>query len=717
MANDENKIILEFPATNVEIEFGETITFDNISGFLNSDRVTYNDESLTEEIAHLEDDKADNTKLASEYDEEETYYRGDIVLYNGVLYECDNTDASGEFNPSDWKEITLGEGIEDVRDLLANYYTKSQIDLHFLGKTNPSGTGYFSLNRRGSAGAYSVSVGRLNEASAQSSFAEGENNASSGYASHSEGYGNAASGLMAHAEGVTTESSGYGSHSEGVGTIANHIGQHVIGTYNVADPSTADPTAKGNYIEIVGNGTDDNRRRNARTLDWSGNETLMGDLIYNGNKRLSSEISRLGGRIDTKANASDVYTKSQTDNLLNGKVDDIIYNILPDDTASGSVANFETDLALPLKSLKVDVNAVQSGSGDPSPDNVRPISGWSSVNVTRTGKNLLPSLSSAVTVNHITFSPLSDGAIDINGTASGNASVDVGRNEGCFLQAGTYYVNITATPYTITVFGMVNGTVMTIKSGGGLFTLTKPTQIFVRVLIASGTSVNHFRLPLQIEFGSTATDYEPYNGTTEVINLGNTYYGGHFTQDKDGHRQFEVTHSFAPFTGDENWTAYQSMPYHYQVDLPNVLKNNGSDKNSISNMFTSRAGMNSSSATITEGVFSADGNRIRFKKTSCADLTAWVNFVTTQYNNGKPLQVRYKLETPIIIDLPDGEPIITLNGTNNIYADTGDCAVEFKVSVEQYVSNHSGGSLGSSLRGGLLGSNPNTDESEDTGNE
>ena len=75
MANDENKIILEFPATNVEIEFGETITFDNISGFLNSDRVTYNDESLTEEIAHLENDKADNTKIAPEYDEEKTYYR------------------------------------------------------------------------------------------------------------------------------------------------------------------------------------------------------------------------------------------------------------------------------------------------------------------------------------------------------------------------------------------------------------------------------------------------------------------------------------------------------------------------------------------------------------------------------------------------------------------------------------------------------------------
>ena len=32
---------------------------------------------------------------------------------------------------------------------------------------------------------------------------------------------------------------------------------------------------------------------------------------------------------------------------------------------------------------------------------------------------------------------------------------------------------------------------------------------------------------------------------------------------------------------------------------------------------------------------------------------------------------------PIIIDLPDGDPIITFNGINNIYADSGDASVEY----------------------------------------
>ena len=56
--------------------------------------------------------------------------------------------------------------------------------------------------------------------------------------------------------------------------------------------------------------------------------------------------------------------------------------------ASGSTANFYTDMASPMKSLKVNFEAKQSGTGDPSPDNVRPITGVDQINVCRTGKNL-----------------------------------------------------------------------------------------------------------------------------------------------------------------------------------------------------------------------------------------------------------------------------------------------------------------------------------------
>ena len=63
-----------------------------------------------------------------------------------------------------------------------------------------------------------------------------------------------ASGRYAVAQGDTTVASGEGAVADGQGTIANHAYQHASGTYNVADDSTELATAKGTYVEIVGNG-------------------------------------------------------------------------------------------------------------------------------------------------------------------------------------------------------------------------------------------------------------------------------------------------------------------------------------------------------------------------------------------------------------------------------------------------------------------------------
>ena len=56
--------------------------------------------------------------------------------------------------------------------------------------------------------------------------------------------------------------------------------------------------------------------------------------------------------------------------------------VLQEKSASGSVATFNTALAMPLASCNIAVNAWQEGSGEPSPSNVRPIHGFSEVNVT-----------------------------------------------------------------------------------------------------------------------------------------------------------------------------------------------------------------------------------------------------------------------------------------------------------------------------------------------
>ena len=99
----------------------------------------------------------------------------------------------------------------------------------------------------------------------------------SGDASHVEGYHTIASGKYAHAEGQSTIASGSASHAEGANTVAKHAYQHVFGEFNIEDPSTASGSSKGSFVEIVGNGSS-SARSNARTLDWSGNESLAGSL-------------------------------------------------------------------------------------------------------------------------------------------------------------------------------------------------------------------------------------------------------------------------------------------------------------------------------------------------------------------------------------------------------------------------------------------------------
>lgn len=198
----------------------------------------------------------------------------------------------------------------------------TEIDLSgYMTTSNPTGTGSLSLNRRANStiGTRSVAVNYNNVASGYLSFAEGSNTDSTGSASHSEGYATKASGNFSHAEGYGATASGSSSHAEGEYTTAQRKSQHTFGEYNVLDTGGTDETTRGNYVEIVGNGTGASARSNARTLDWSGNEVLSGTLQTTGLKdgnnanyklALPNTTSWTGNK--TIATTDDVATKQDT---------------------------------------------------------------------------------------------------------------------------------------------------------------------------------------------------------------------------------------------------------------------------------------------------------------------------------------------------------------------------------------------------------------------
>ena len=147
-------------------------------------------------------------------------------------------------------------------------------------------------------------------ASANGAVATGVSTTASGRASHAEGQLTTADGQVAHAEGYGTTASGDYSHAEGFGTKASGDHQHAFGKYNVEDTNDT-------YLEIAGNGTGDNARSNARTLDWNGNEALAGDLTVNkggaGEMAVGSELSSLKSAfsiLDEGLRTKETYTKT-----------------------------------------------------------------------------------------------------------------------------------------------------------------------------------------------------------------------------------------------------------------------------------------------------------------------------------------------------------------------------------------------------------------------
>lgn len=149
-----------------------------------------------------------------------------------------------------------------------------------MGAANPTVTGYFVMNPPDNyvPGLKSHSEGVNCRASGDFAHAEGQQTIASGWCSHAEGEHTEAAGKEAHAEGRATKALGNYSHAEGNKTIADCYYQHVEGAFNIIDEKNAAQNGKGKYIHIAGNGTDDEHRSNAHTLDWDGNAWYAGTV-------------------------------------------------------------------------------------------------------------------------------------------------------------------------------------------------------------------------------------------------------------------------------------------------------------------------------------------------------------------------------------------------------------------------------------------------------
>ena len=109
-----------------------------------------------------------------------------------------------------------------------------------------------------------------------------------------------------------------------------------------------------------------------------------------------------------------------------------IYSLLPEDTATGAEVTI-TDACpdLPIVELQADINAVQEGTGDPSLENVRPISGWDEITITHDGIDVEISLGDNTVYGGIYNS---DGTLTVT-----HAIIDMGSLEWIYNASTTVF--------------------------------------------------------------------------------------------------------------------------------------------------------------------------------------------------------------------------------------------------------------------------------------
>ena len=68
------------------------------------------------------------------------------------------------------------------------------------------------------------------------------------------------------------------------------------------------------------------------------------------------------------------------------------------------------------------------------------------------------------------------------------------------------------------------------------------------------------------------------------------------------------------------------------------------------------------------------------------NVTAFKEWLATQYSNGTPLTTVSFLATPLTYQLTP-QQLTTLLGTNHIWADTGDVTLEYRADTKTYIDN------------------------------
>ena len=456
---------------------------------------------------------------------------------------------------------------------------------------------------------------------------------------------------------------------ESFDVLDGHDGQNGADGYS---PTIAVSNISGGHRLTI---TDTNGTRTVDVMDGE-----QGQTGATGNGIASITKTGTVGLVDT-------YTIAFTDgnsttftvtNGADGTSDFAEY--LPIDSASGSIASFSDGAKnIPVESLKVNIVATQSGSGDPSPNNIRPISGHTQADVVRCGVNVW------------------DEVWEVGGfyTATGLpwAATDRIRNKNFIpiVPNAMYYIKIPNGANSNVFFYDANKEFISVRAGTNNVDFTAPSNAFYMNFNTGAVYGTTYKNDISINYPSTDTTYHSYNGTTHTIPFGTTVYGGSLEVETG-----VLTVTYAKVTLDGNIQADDITQVGWQA------KTNSTGIIFKRSMFPSKAVTGGELSTVkcdklptqTYGtLFGQDvlgvapytsisanyGMFVRIPDTSVTDKTKAI-----AYFNNEPMDIVFELAEPQTIQLTPVE-VSTILGQNNIYANTGTVEVVYRADIQGYI--------------------------------
>ena len=393
---------------------------------------------------------------------------------------------------------------------------------------------------------------------------------------------------------------------------------------------------------------------------------------------VDAKVSEANAELTKKVTANTTILTNLNRTVLtqSGRIDDVVEDVsrlseMKADSiivdASGSLVAITDAAAQPAISLVSTIEPKQAGSGEPSPDNVRPISGWNAVNVRRGADNILPPLTDSYTDSGITFTPQVDGSVMLNGTKNNGRTVVLLKMPVYVVKGLTHYISIgeyVGTPITdYELQGFNRDKVVNYSSNYN--------SAGINLFIPDGVVLNNVRIYPQVSFTKDAP-YQPYQDQSLTAELPETIYGGELDWATG---ELTVTHAINIIDGSSAFNL-----------------NGATDDKSLFMYYPSpakKAGITNFKADIfrigNQEVYTMSGRETSGGIEFALPVTVEQNVTAAKaWFAENPTQLVYELETPYTIQLTP-QQLNMLKGTNNVWSDCGDTELVYVADTKLYI--------------------------------